>query len=215
MTPITLPAWWPQCPYPVEIFPLPLSRYPAIVPDEAQRTALSGSLGRHFWQIASEEIWRSYLLELQDRKRDGDSAMRDQIEVSEEGSAYVAWHVALPGIVGHGWSPNRAIGSLVGALVQEVTARTEPVKADIQQIKHKAQSIKEATDYLIDNIPDTLYGALGAVNWAGVHCDTVYWQPVSDDYLVEVAKANSPELAAYLQAELSRQGYETEVITEW
>lgn len=89
------------------------------------------------------------------------------------------------------------------------------MNAGIEQIKARAQSIKEATDYLLDNIPDTLYGALGAVNWAAVHCDEVYWSPATDEYLVQVAKANSAELAVYLRDELSRQGYETEVITDW
>ncbi len=63
MTNETLPAWWPACPYPADIFPMDLARYAEIVPDPEQRTALSGALGRHFWEIASAEIWRSYQME--------------------------------------------------------------------------------------------------------------------------------------------------------
>ena len=63
---VALPAWWPACPYPADIFPMDLERYAELVPDPEQRTALSGALGRHFWEIASAEIWRSYLLQLQD-----------------------------------------------------------------------------------------------------------------------------------------------------
>lgn len=67
MTQTKLPAWWPACPYPADIFPLALERYAEIVPDPEQRTALSGALGRHFWQIAAAEIWHCYQLALQDR----------------------------------------------------------------------------------------------------------------------------------------------------
>jgi len=34
-------------------------RYPEIVPDPEVRTALSGMLGRQFWNIASETIWEA------------------------------------------------------------------------------------------------------------------------------------------------------------
>lgn len=83
------------------------------------------------------------------------------------------------------------------------------------QIKAKAQAIKEACDKIIDNIPDSLYPKLGAVNWAAVHCDAVCWLPATDDYGVQVAKANSGELAVYLMDELARLGYEVDVVTAW
>ena len=67
----TLPAWWPACPYPVDIFPMNLDRYAEIVPDEDLRTALSGALGRHFWEVASAEIWRSYQLQAPNGRADG------------------------------------------------------------------------------------------------------------------------------------------------
>lgn len=86
---------------------------------------------------------------------------------------------------------------------------------DIEAIKAKATAIKAATDTIIENIPDSLYPKLGAVNWAAVHCDAVCWLPATDDYMVQVAKANSGELAVYLMDELARLGYEVDVVTEW
>jgi len=55
------PDWWPKCPYPESIFPMPRERYVEIVPDPKLRTALSGMLGREFWDIASETIWEAML----------------------------------------------------------------------------------------------------------------------------------------------------------
>ena len=54
------PEWWPKNPYPKSIFPMPRRRYAEIVPDENIRTGLSGMLGREFWDIASEMIFRAY-----------------------------------------------------------------------------------------------------------------------------------------------------------
>ena len=53
------PNWWPQNPYPKSIFPMPREKYIKIVPDPKTRTALSGMLGREFWNIASESIWNA------------------------------------------------------------------------------------------------------------------------------------------------------------
>ena len=61
------PEWWPKNPYPLSIFPMPREKYPDIFPDTGTRTALSGMLGREFWDIASESIWdaiRSNLAEI-------------------------------------------------------------------------------------------------------------------------------------------------------
>jgi len=55
------PDWWPKNPYPIDVFPMPEERYPEIVPDPDLRTALSGMLGRQFWDIASEAIWEAML----------------------------------------------------------------------------------------------------------------------------------------------------------
>lgn len=54
------PEWWPQNPYPESIFPMHQEKYPKIVPDPDVRTALSGMLGRLFWEVASDDIWRAY-----------------------------------------------------------------------------------------------------------------------------------------------------------
>ena len=51
------PKWWPQNPYPESIFPNQVEDYAKIVPDPKMRTALSGVLGREFWNIASNSIW--------------------------------------------------------------------------------------------------------------------------------------------------------------
>lgn len=51
------PMWWPENPYPIEIFPMVRKEYADIVPDPHERTALSGMLGREFWDIASQSIW--------------------------------------------------------------------------------------------------------------------------------------------------------------
>jgi len=51
------PAWWPQNPYPKDIFVMPQEKYEEIVPDPDLRTGLSGMLGRIFWDIAETSIW--------------------------------------------------------------------------------------------------------------------------------------------------------------
>ena len=60
------PDWWPKNPYPVSVFPMPEERYPEIVPDPKLRTALSGMLGRRFWDVASEAIWAAMLEAIDD-----------------------------------------------------------------------------------------------------------------------------------------------------
>ena len=57
----TKPDWWPENPYPASVFTMPEERYSEIVPDPELRTALSGMLGRLFWDIASEAIWAAML----------------------------------------------------------------------------------------------------------------------------------------------------------
>ena len=59
----TKPEWWPQNPYPEGIFPMAEERYVEIVPDPDIRTALSGMLGRRFWEIASDMIWDALITE--------------------------------------------------------------------------------------------------------------------------------------------------------
>ena len=61
--------WWPENPYPENIFTMTMDEYVAAVPDGALRTAISGCLGRYFWDLASWEILRAiktYLEDVQD-----------------------------------------------------------------------------------------------------------------------------------------------------
>jgi len=53
------PSWWPKNPYPESIFPMKRDDYAKAVPDPNNRTALSGMLGREFWEIASDSIWNA------------------------------------------------------------------------------------------------------------------------------------------------------------
>ena len=55
------PSFWPKNPYPESIFPMPEERYVELFPSPKFRTALSGLLGRRFWDIASEAIWEAML----------------------------------------------------------------------------------------------------------------------------------------------------------
>lgn len=48
--------FWPKNPYPETLFPMPEERYAEIVPDPHLRTALSGMLGRRFWDLTLETI---------------------------------------------------------------------------------------------------------------------------------------------------------------
>lgn len=123
---VALPAWWPACPYPADIFPMDLERYAELVPDPEQRTALSGALGRHFWEIASAEILRRYAEER--RARLGDAL---NVVIIEEISnpdtpdgRLAAWHIRWPAVVGYGSTSNRAMNSLIIALANELDART-------------------------------------------------------------------------------------------
>lgn len=65
------PKWWPKNPYPESIFPMPREEYPKIVPDSHLRTALSGMLGREFWDIASKAIWDA-MVEAQESVKEED-----------------------------------------------------------------------------------------------------------------------------------------------
>lgn len=55
------PDWWPQNPYPEDIFPMTRPEYAHVVPEPHTRTALSGMLGREFWGIASDAIWDAFV----------------------------------------------------------------------------------------------------------------------------------------------------------
>jgi len=55
------PDWWPKNPYPESVFTMKEEQYADIVVDSNLRTALSGMLGRLFWNMASEAIWQAIL----------------------------------------------------------------------------------------------------------------------------------------------------------
>ena len=64
------PSWWPENPYPVEVFPMTTKEYVKAVPDEDKRTAISGHLGRLFWNLASKSILKAWRLEQAESEQD-------------------------------------------------------------------------------------------------------------------------------------------------
>ena len=54
------PDWWPKNPYPKNIFTMTIEEYVLAVPDKTLRTAISGCLGRYFWEMVSEDIWEKW-----------------------------------------------------------------------------------------------------------------------------------------------------------
>lgn len=50
------PAWFPECPYPADIFTMTAEHYTAALPDGNVRSGVSGYLGRLFWQIAERNM---------------------------------------------------------------------------------------------------------------------------------------------------------------
>ena len=65
------PDWWPENPYPVEIFTMLLEDYSKIIPDPNTRTAVSGMLGREFWEIASKSIWDAMCQAKEEQEEEG------------------------------------------------------------------------------------------------------------------------------------------------
>ena len=56
--PDKLPDWFPENPYPESVFPMTVDEYVEAIPDPKLRTAISGCLGRHFWQLAANAIYK-------------------------------------------------------------------------------------------------------------------------------------------------------------
>ncbi len=54
------PIWWPENPYPESVYPMNEEKYVEAVPDPRLRTAISGSLGRHFWDLADKTIYKAW-----------------------------------------------------------------------------------------------------------------------------------------------------------
>ena len=61
-----VPSFWPDNPYPTSVFPMERDNYAEVVPDPDQRCALSGMLGREFWDIASNSIWAALQSHIED-----------------------------------------------------------------------------------------------------------------------------------------------------
>ena len=56
------PTWWPENPYPEKMYPMTLDEAAALMPsDPVIRTKMAGALGRHFWDVASEDIYNRLL----------------------------------------------------------------------------------------------------------------------------------------------------------
>jgi len=51
------PDWWPENPYPESIFTMTEDEYLKAIPDELERTRISGFLGRFFWGVAEKQIY--------------------------------------------------------------------------------------------------------------------------------------------------------------
>jgi hypothetical protein len=60
------PDWYPKNPYFESVFPATVEDYIREVPDPQTRTALSGALGRLFWELASDAILTAINENLQD-----------------------------------------------------------------------------------------------------------------------------------------------------
>ena len=54
------PDWWPENPYPADLFPMTVEEYVAAIPDKKLRTAISGCIGRWAWDVASDAIWEKW-----------------------------------------------------------------------------------------------------------------------------------------------------------
>ena len=52
----------PENPYPEDIFPMQIWDYAEAVPDEEQRTAISGCVGRYVWNVCCED-WQKLIAE--------------------------------------------------------------------------------------------------------------------------------------------------------
>lgn len=88
---MTRPAWWPTNPYPETIFPMERDRYAEIVPDELTRTALSGMLGREFWDIASNEIWQAICQNWDDETQTADAQTAKPAEAGHTCGECTKW----------------------------------------------------------------------------------------------------------------------------
>lgn len=51
-----LPSWFPKCPWPIDVFPATVQQYIELIPNEKDRTAISGLLMRIGWEDLAREV---------------------------------------------------------------------------------------------------------------------------------------------------------------
>ena len=51
------PSWWPECPWPADVWPMTKEEYAKAIPDPKLRTAISGFLMRLGWELCENAIW--------------------------------------------------------------------------------------------------------------------------------------------------------------
>lgn len=60
------PEWWPECPWPKDIWTMTDDEYAKAIPDGHLRTAISGFLMRKGWELACEDIRKRLLEQFED-----------------------------------------------------------------------------------------------------------------------------------------------------
>jgi len=53
------PDWWPENPWPDDIFPMTLEEYVEAIPDPHLRSAISGNLARWAFEVTSDMILKT------------------------------------------------------------------------------------------------------------------------------------------------------------
>ena len=60
------PDWWPLNPYPESVWPMTMDDVAYEIRDPDKLTAISGSMGRYFWNVASHDIWEAMGIEIEE-----------------------------------------------------------------------------------------------------------------------------------------------------
>lgn len=55
------PSWWPECPWPASVWRMTTEEYFAFIPNEQNRTAVSGLLMREGWELACRSIYKELI----------------------------------------------------------------------------------------------------------------------------------------------------------
>ena len=74
------PDWWPENPYPANVFPLTMEAYADLI-DAETRTAVSGCLGRFFWDIASDHIFAA--MQSSDERQNPNDVLLQAADIAE------------------------------------------------------------------------------------------------------------------------------------